>query len=538
MITLPDFPDFAAEEKELFKLNSVMTSLVSYENQIRETGMSRAIGVGLESASPGILGGLNVNMLTELGSTTKLSVGLEAIEWRKIALAVSGTSIIVGLLIKLYQWLKDRWGGSGGGSSSAIAAKQRQVDNLKRDMEDVKKEIQARLKKHAETPISEQAFMNIFPDEDTPFNLPYKLNLIEHIRSKKINTNQAIIAMARITTISRHYNLYDPAQIGSLILYQATKDLTKPVDLSWVVFCDELRYWPAFFGKEGYNRGARMETIFNGITMHYVQGMMSATTMMTEEFSRLMKMNNARMNSKEPITEHERDEFHAYTTNMLERVHALINDAGFMADNKVFGTLYKNSAPSPTIINRKHQRYLPPAIILTEYIKLFPAIVKELSLGLSVYNPRAENRENEEEWISLLNIRLTPLKHILSRFDLDDVITNHRAVFSSSTDKAVTAQADEILSRLKDMKKELDTVEASLQSGKEMLFSGVEGARKYKLKNHVLDIDGENIDHLYMINGWIRYISDVSKALQLYYSTGTRAELGLFRLQELMKKHK
>lgn len=537
MTLIADFPDCSEEEAQLFKLNAVMSSIVAYENEMRANGMSKSIGVGLESADPGILGNINVNMLTSLGSNTKLGVGLEAIEWRKIGLAVTGISIILGMLIKVYQWIKDRW--QGNASSSSIATKQKQVADLKKDMAEVKKELEARLKKHAETPISEQAFMNVFPDEETPFNLPFKLNLIEHMRSKKITTKQALLAMTRIQTIAKSYNLYDPAQIGSLILYQATKDIGTTVDMSWVVFCDELRFNPAAFGRKHYKPVEKIKTVFNDITVHYVQGMMSVMRAISTELKLFVNINNSRMKSSAPIVDSERADLFRQTEAMLDRFHALIRDAGFMTeDNRIFLTTDAEGVTDETVLRMTQGRYHAPQAAPSVYMNYFPAIVKELSAGLCVLNPRVENHANEEEWISALHLRLTPLQHVLSRFDLDDVITNHKAVFSSATDKMVKNDADEILSTCKDLKKEIDELYAAIKAGKDMLFTTDIQHPTYLSPGAPRDATPAKIDYMLLLGSWMRYVQTATSTLQLYYSTGTRGELGLFRLHELMKKHK
>lgn len=536
MSLVAEFPDCSVEEGELFKLNAIMTSIVAYESEILTNGMSKAIGFGLESADPGILGNININMLTELGSNTKLGVGLEAIEWRKIGLAVTGISVILGMLIKVYQWIKDRW--QGNGSSSTIAAKQKQVADLKKDMAEVKKELEARLKKHAETPISEQAFMNIFPDEETPFNLPFKLNLVEHIRNKKITTKQALIAMSRIQTIAKSYNLYDPAQIGSLILYQATKDVGKTVDMSWVVFCDELRFNPTAFGRKHYKPVEKIPTVFNDITVHYVQGMMSVMRSISSELKWFVDINNRRMNSSEPIEDEERQDLFRQTTAMLDRFHALIRDAGFLTDNKVVIINDTEGFVIEEALRMTKHRYHGPTAGPSFYMEYFPAIIKELSEGLCVLNPRVENHANEEEWIASLFVRMVPLQHVLSRFDLDDVITNHKAVFSSATDKMVKNDADEILSTCKDLKREIDQLLAAIKAGKDILFTNAIKHPTYLSPGAPKGTTPANIDYVLLISSWMHFVQTVTSTLQLYYSTGTRGELGLFRLHELMKKHK
>lgn len=536
MTLIADFPDCSEEEAQLFKLNAVMTSIVAYENEMRANGMSKAIGIGLESADPGILGNINVNMLTSLGSNTKLGVGLEAIEWRKIGLAFTGIGIILGMLIKVYQWIRDRW--QGNGSSSSIAAKQKQVEDIKKDMAEVKKELEARLKKHAETPIEEQAFMNLLPDDDTPFFMPFKLNLVEHIRSKKITMKQAIVAMGRIQTISKMYNLYDSAQIGSLILYQATKDIGTKVDMSWVVFCDKLRYNPVALGRAKYSGRDEMETVFNDITVHYVQGMMSVMRTIVHELRVFIDINNRRMQSNEPIIDQERIDIYRHTEAMLDRFHAFIKDAGYLADNKIFDTEYKEGITNPVVHKTIKERYHAPTMTMSLYMERFPTIVKELSEGLCVLNPRVENVANEEEWIASLQLRLTPLQHVLSKFDLDDVIRNHRAVFSSATDAMVKADSDEILKNCIELKKDVDAMEKAAKSGKDMLFTNEIEHPKYRTLTAPAHVESGRIDYPFMIRSWVQYVSSVTNTLQVYYSTGTRAELGLFRLHELMKKHK
>lgn len=536
MSLVADFPDCSVEEAQLFKLNAVMSSIVAYESEMRANGMSKAIGVGLESADPGILGNINLNMLTELGSNTKLGVGLEAIEWRKIGLAFTGIGIILGMLIKVYQWIKDRW--QGNGSAASIATKQKQVADIKKDMAEVKKELEARLKKHAETPIEEQAFMNLLPDDETPFYLPFKLNLVEHIRSKKITMKQAIVAMNRIQTIAKMYNLYDSAQIGSLILYQATKEIGTKVDMSWVVFCDKLRYNPVALGRAKFSGRDEIPTIFNDITVHYVQGMMSVMRTIVHELRLFVDINNRRMNSPEPIIDQERIDIYRHTEAMLDRFHSFIKDAGYLADNPIFDTEYKEGVNNPTIHKAIRERYHAPVMTISLYMDYFPTIIKELTEGLCILNPRVENAVNEEEWIANLQLRLTPLQHVLSKFDLDDVIRNHRAVFSTAADAMVKADSDEILKNCIELKKDVDKMEAAAKHGKDMLFTNEIEHPKYRTLTAPDNVESGRIEYPLLIRTWVEYVSRVTNALQVYYNTGTRGELGLFRLHELMKKHK
>lgn len=101
------------EHPELHRLNAITASLEEARNRLFSDGMSRNLAIGLESMTPGILEGHHVNSFTAIGSSTKLNVALEAIDFKKGSLIAVGIGVVIGLLVKLFNWIYDRWLESG-----------------------------------------------------------------------------------------------------------------------------------------------------------------------------------------------------------------------------------------------------------------------------------------------------------------------------------------------------------------------------------------------------------------------------------------
>lgn len=101
------------EHPELHRLNAITASLEEARNRIFSDGMSRNLAIGLESMTPGILEGHHINSFTAIGSSTKRKVALEAIDFKKGSIIAVGIGVVIGLLVKLFNWIYDRWLESG-----------------------------------------------------------------------------------------------------------------------------------------------------------------------------------------------------------------------------------------------------------------------------------------------------------------------------------------------------------------------------------------------------------------------------------------
>lgn len=104
------FPDMPMlDHPELHRLNAITASLDEARMRLLSDGMSRNLAIGLESMTPGIFEGHHLNSFTAVGSTTKLNVALEAIDFKKGSIIAAGIGVTIALIVKLFTWIYDRW---------------------------------------------------------------------------------------------------------------------------------------------------------------------------------------------------------------------------------------------------------------------------------------------------------------------------------------------------------------------------------------------------------------------------------------------
>lgn len=129
---------------EVTRLNNELVGLESYRTKILAEGMSKSIGFGLEHIAPGTLGNLNLNMLTETPTATKMNVALESIDWKSRITKVAIVILVLGVILKMLDWLlspsSSRISGGNNGEAAVKAmheAKEKLREEIKKTGEDI-----------------------------------------------------------------------------------------------------------------------------------------------------------------------------------------------------------------------------------------------------------------------------------------------------------------------------------------------------------------------------------------------------------------
>ena len=99
----------SVDHPDLYRLNAVSAALDEVRGRLILDGVCRQDVIGLESLVPGMMRGAHPNSFTINSSSTKLSVALEAINLKKYAVVGAAVSIAIGVIIKLFYWLKEMW---------------------------------------------------------------------------------------------------------------------------------------------------------------------------------------------------------------------------------------------------------------------------------------------------------------------------------------------------------------------------------------------------------------------------------------------
>lgn len=132
--------DIDDELNEIETLQRNLAELDRIRGIVATEGMSRSIGLGLESLFGGSIPNIDIRKLTVNPSMTNQRLALEAIDWKRMALMVVGFSAVLGLLIKLFQWIFGSsgrgGGGGGGGGSSATQAARKYAEELRKTVAD------------------------------------------------------------------------------------------------------------------------------------------------------------------------------------------------------------------------------------------------------------------------------------------------------------------------------------------------------------------------------------------------------------------
>jgi hypothetical protein len=102
-----DMPDL--DHPDLFRLNAVKAALDETRARLILDGVCRSDVIGLESLIPGVMQGANPNSFTQNTSNTKLNIALEAIDLKRFAIIGTAVTVAIGLLLKLFYWLKEMW---------------------------------------------------------------------------------------------------------------------------------------------------------------------------------------------------------------------------------------------------------------------------------------------------------------------------------------------------------------------------------------------------------------------------------------------
>lgn len=145
-IELEFVPDLGQDLLEFAKHTQMYDALTAIRNEITDGGMSRSAAVGLESVYPGILEGHNPNSFTEIGSKTKLTVAVEAIDWKRGMLVGGAVLIILTVLFKFLSWLHEAIFGRKSGKSESYEALKEEGVKLRKETEKRLADLQERHK--------------------------------------------------------------------------------------------------------------------------------------------------------------------------------------------------------------------------------------------------------------------------------------------------------------------------------------------------------------------------------------------------------
>ena len=85
----------------VYQRSELITELESIQTRVATEGMTRDDAVLLERIAPGIFEGININKFTVRPSTTKQSVAVEAIDWKRGAMMVAAAMAIISLISKV-----------------------------------------------------------------------------------------------------------------------------------------------------------------------------------------------------------------------------------------------------------------------------------------------------------------------------------------------------------------------------------------------------------------------------------------------------
>ena len=176
---------------ELARLNNELVGLESYRELIKTQGMSKNIGFGLEHIAPGTLGNLNLNMLTEIPTATKMNVALESIDWKSRITKVAIVILVVTVILKMLDWLLTP-------SSNRVTGSSRDGDAAAKAIHDAKEKIRKEIKE-AGADINARPTQNVVrevADKDEAWMRPVYRVLEEMLDKRRINDKEALRAIS------------------------------------------------------------------------------------------------------------------------------------------------------------------------------------------------------------------------------------------------------------------------------------------------------------------------------------------------------
>lgn len=188
---------------EVTRLNNELIGLESYRTKIMAEGMSKSIGFGLEHIAPGTLGNLNLNMLTETPTVTKMNVALESIDWKSRITKVAIVILVVGIILKMLDWLLSPTGNRVSGSNGDAAAKA--IHEAKEKLRDEVKKTSADI--HARPT---QNVVRGVAEKDEAWMLPVYRVLEEMLDKRRVTDKEAL----RCIEIMRLYRTVDLTGAG------------------------------------------------------------------------------------------------------------------------------------------------------------------------------------------------------------------------------------------------------------------------------------------------------------------------------------
>lgn len=190
---------------EAARLNNELIGLETYRGKILAEGMSKSIGIGLEHIAPGTLGKLNLNMLTETPSVTKMNVALEAIDWKSRITKVAIVILVVTVILKMIDWLLTP-------STNRVSGSSSDGDAAARSIHEAKEKIREEIKK-AGKDIHDRPVQNVVLEvskRDEEWMKPVYQILAEQVDKKRYNDKEAL----RCIEIMRLYRAADLGDIG------------------------------------------------------------------------------------------------------------------------------------------------------------------------------------------------------------------------------------------------------------------------------------------------------------------------------------
>lgn len=176
----------AADFAEISRLNNELVGLESYREIITKNGMSRDVGFGLEHVAPGVLGKLNLNMLTEVPTSTKMNVALEAIDWKSKVTKIAIVILVVGVILKIIDWMLGTKTPSLGSSPSGKDI----AKNVEEQREKLHESITAAAEQIRAKPV--QSVLAVMASKDEKWMQPIYKILIEEVDKRRMTEAEAV----------------------------------------------------------------------------------------------------------------------------------------------------------------------------------------------------------------------------------------------------------------------------------------------------------------------------------------------------------
>ena len=227
------FVGIESEMAEVSRYTATYEALTTYRNMITDSGMSRSIAVGIESISPGALN-IPFNTFTEQASRTKLTVAVEAIDWKRGGLMVAAFVGILAIFIKLFEWLfgdGPRKSGGGGSSVDQIKVDEKLVERGEKLLEAVTETVNANDRNELNNDAKHFAlsYQNLDTKDEIGKTAAKLVELLtKHIDSGSVDLKNAQMRMKYFESLVGHPKIKDMFKSNKKIIPLFLEWLGKP----------------------------------------------------------------------------------------------------------------------------------------------------------------------------------------------------------------------------------------------------------------------------------------------------------------------